>query len=89
MALIMFWGMFGFGEMVSYISFMGHGGVGWGRGGGGFFDTWAIAGCAVLRNFTLGVFRLRLWACFITVQCELHLSAVVYNIFVLSFMMVF
>lgn len=23
MALIMFWGMFGFGEMVSYISFMG------------------------------------------------------------------
>lgn len=28
MALIMFWGMFGFGEMVSYISFMGAGGRG-------------------------------------------------------------
>lgn len=28
MALIMFSGMFGFGEMVSYISFMGDGGEG-------------------------------------------------------------
>lgn len=33
MALIMFWGMFGFGEMVSSISFMGDGGGACGEGG--------------------------------------------------------
>lgn len=49
MALIMFWGMFGFGEMVSSISFMGDGeGVGH-VGTGGSADVRAYSELRVLH----------------------------------------
>lgn len=62
MALIMFWGMFGFGEMVSSISFMGDGGRG----------CWCAcpltAESATFKCFTLKMTasELRSSACFIT-----------------------
>ncbi len=58
MALIMFSGMFGFGEMVSYISFMGDG------GGGCWCGCLLTAGSATLKNFTFLVGSLN-YACWL------------------------
>lgn len=58
MALIMFSGVFGFGEMVSYISFMGDGGRGCWRG------CLVTAGSATLRNFTFSIGSLN-YACWL------------------------
>lgn len=64
MALIMFWGMFGFGEMVSSISFMG--------GGGG----WLCWRACLLRAERTTDLKLHLLACFITqLNMEFHSAA--------------
>lgn len=80
MALIMFWGMFGFGEMVSSISFMGDGeGVGH-VGTGGSADVRAYSELRVLHWSVLlwktTALKLHLLACFITqLNMEFHSAA--------------
>lgn len=74
MALIMFWGMFGFGEMVSSISFMGNGGE------GGAADVRAYSELRVLHWSVLlwktTALKLHLLACFITqLNMEFHSTA--------------